>query len=226
MLGFLSKSIFWQYFQKGGMMMYPLLLFSIIAIAIILQRLYSFHRAETDVEKLMHTIKKFFDEGKLESAIAYCNSTPGPVAYILKEGLKERKRGRIAMEEAMETAGLNEVPRLEQYLPILHTIGSVATLLGFTGTVTGMISAFNAIARAGVSSPSVVASGIAEALITTAAGLFIAIPTVLLYNYLSHRVDHFVLEIEKSSAELVYLLYKGGKENESQRKMNPIRSFD
>ena len=214
MSGFLSKIVFLQYFQKGGIMMYPLLLFSIIAVAIILQRLYSFHRAETDVGKLMHKIKKFFEEGKLESAIAYCRSTPGPVAYILKEGLKERKRGRIAMEEAMETAGLNEIPRLEQYLPILHTIGSVATLLGFAGTVLGMISAFNAIARAGVSSPGVVATGIAEALTTTATGLIIAIPTLVFYNYLSHRVDRFVLEIEKSSTELVYLLYKRGGKDE------------
>ena len=118
------------------------------------------------------------------------------------------------MEEAMETAGLNEVPRLEQYLPILHTIGSVATLLGFTGTVLGMISAFNAIAQAGVSSPSIVANGIAEALTTTATGLLIAIPTLVFYNYLSHRVDRFVLQIEKTSTELVYLLYRRGEENE------------
>lgn len=208
MLEFLTKSVLWQYFQKGGIMMYPLLLCSIFSLAIILERLYSFHQAETDVGELMGKIKKFFKEGKIESAISCCEATPGPVAHILKEGLKEKSRGRVAMEEAMETAGLSEIARLEQYLHILNTIGSIATLLGFTGTVTGMIRAFNAIALAGVSSPSIVASGIAEALITTAFGLFIAIPTVVFYNYLIHRVDRFVLQIEKSSTELVYLISK------------------
>lgn len=214
MLGFLSKSILFQYFQKGGVMMYPLLLCSVFSVAIILNRLWAFHKAKTDVENLMQKIKKFIREGKIKSAISYCDSTPGPVAHILGEGLKEKANGKLAMEEVMQTAGLSEVPRLEQYLPVLHTIGSVATLLGFTGTVLGMIRAFNAIALVGVSSPSIVANGIAEALTTTATGLLIAIPALVFYNYLSHRVDHFILQIEKSSTELVYFLSKRGEKDE------------
>ncbi|MFH1784095.1 MAG: MotA/TolQ/ExbB proton channel family protein [bacterium] len=211
---FISNSMFAQYFQKGGIMMYPLLLCSVISVAIIINKLWNFRHANTDVEILMRKIKKFAKDEKIQAAISYCNSTPGPVAHILSEGLKEYESGRVAMEEAMQTAGLSEVPRLEQYLPVLHTIGSVATLIGFTGTVLGMIRAFNAIALAGLSSPSIVATGIAEALTTTATGLLIAIPALVFYNYLSHRVDRFMLQIEKSSTEMVYLLSGRGEEDE------------
>lgn len=192
-----------EYFAKGGIMMWPLLLCSILAAAIIIERFFYYHRAKTDIASFMAELKKLVYAKKITEAVKLCDQTPGPVAFVLAAGLKDQEHGRLAMEEAMEEAGLDAIPRLEKFLPPLSTLASVSTLLGFTGTVTGMIAAFNAIAAANVTTPQVVASGVSEALITTAYGLFIAIPTVVAYNYFISKVDSFVLAIEKSSSELV-----------------------
>jgi biopolymer transport protein ExbB len=192
-----------EYFLKGGIMMWPLLLCSVLAAAIIIERFFYYHRVKTDIAEFMAALKKLVYTGKIADAISLCEQTPGPVAYVLAAGLKDKDHGRVAMEEAMEAAGLDAIPRLEKFLSTLSTLASVSTLLGFTGTVTGMIAAFNAIAAANVTTPQVVASGVSEALITTAYGLFIAIPTVVAYNYFISKVDNFVLGIEKNSAELI-----------------------
>lgn len=195
-----------EYFAKGGIMMWPLLICSVLSAAIIIERFLSYHRAKTDVNELMNKLKIFLYQSKFSEAVALAERTRGPVAYVLTAGLKEQDFGRVAMEEAMEEAGLHAIPLLEKFLPTLSTLASISTLLGFTGTVMGMISAFNSIAAANITTPQVVASGVSEALITTAYGLFIAIPTVVAYNYFVSRADSFVLEIEKSSAELIGII--------------------
>ena len=182
-----------HYFIAGGLMMYPLLICSILIVAIIFNRAITFYRAETDEKRLMVKIREFLSRGVPEGAVALCDRTSGPVAAILKAGLAQYVKGKHAMEEAFETAALYEIPRLERYLAMLSTIASISTLMGFTGTVTGMISAFNAIAKANLSSPAIVASGVAEALITTAAGLIIALPAIVSYRYFAGRVDKHVL---------------------------------
>lgn len=202
------KSGLLSYLLKGGMLIYPLLICSALSVAIIINRIWFYHFAQINEEHLMIRIKQFLDQNMTEEAIAFCDSTRGPLAYILKAGLVNYTRGQVAVEKAFEQAELQEIPLLEKYLPVLGTIASVSTLLGFTGTVIGMIKAFNSIAASGISSPTIVASGIAEALITTATGLLIAIPTVIFYHYFSNRVDRFTLEIEKRSKELTALLYK------------------
>lgn len=183
--------------------MWPLLLCSILSATIIIERFFYYHRAKTDIAGFMAELKKLVYSGKIAEAISLCERTSGPLAYVLAAGLKDKEHGRVAMEEAMEEAGLDAIPRLEKYLSPLSTLATISTLLGFTGTVIGMISAFNAIAAANVTTPQVVAGGVSEALVTTAYGLFIAIPTVVAYNYFISRVDNFVLGIEKGSAELV-----------------------
>jgi len=195
-----------EYFSKGGIMMWPLLICSILSAAIIIERLFYYHRSKTDIADFMSELKKLVYAEKITEAVSLCEQTPGPVAFVLAAGLKDKEHGRIAMEESMEEAGLYAIPKLEKYLPTLSTLASISTLLGFTGTVTGMISAFNAIATANVTTPAVVASGVSEALITTAYGLFIAIPTVVAYNYFISRVDSFVLGLEKGSAELIGII--------------------
>jgi len=191
------------FFAKGGIVMYLLLLCSIIALAVIIERMIVYRRSQVNEEHLMNTIKGLLKQDRIGETIRACDNTPGPVTAILKAGLLKYSEGRKAMEESFEQASLFEIPKLEKYLPALSTIASIATLLGFTGTVLGMIRAFNSIAQAGASSPSIVASGIAEALVTTATGLLIAIPTIVFYHYFSHRVDRFVLEIERSCKGLV-----------------------
>ena len=191
-----------DYFLRGGPMMWLLLICSVLAIAIIIDRFLVYHRARVDEQELMAKINEILSRGRSDEALNLLRKTGGPVASILMAGLSEKNKGKAQMEEAFESASLNEIPKLEKYLPILSTIAAVSTLLGFTGTVIGMINAFNSIAVAEASSPAIVATGIGQALITTATGLLIAIPTVVFHQYFTHRVDGFVLEIEKCCKEL------------------------
>jgi len=190
-------------------MMYPLFLASVLALAIVINKLYVLSQARTKEKELMAKIDELVNQKMVEQAVTLCEKTKGPVASILKAGLSQYGRGQKAMEDAFEAQALEEVPRLESYLPALATIAAVSTLMGFTGTVTGMIRAFDSIAAASATSPAIVASGISEALITTAAGLFIAIPTVLFYRYFIHRVDGLVSEIERYCKELIKILIPG-----------------
>ncbi len=192
-------------------MMYPLLVCSILIVAVIVNRIMVFYRAETDEKRLMIRIKEFLEKDMPEGAIALCDRTTGPVAAMLRAGLVEHEKGRDAMEEAFETAALYEIPRLEKFLPMLSMMASVSTLIGFSGTVLGMISAFNSIAKANISSPAVVASGVGQALITTAAGLLIAIPAIVSYHYFLGRVEKHVLGIEKRCKELIIMIIHMGE---------------
>jgi len=198
-----------NYFLRGGIMMYPLFLASVLALAIIINKLQVLSRARTGEKELMGRIKGLVDQKRVEQAVAVCNNSKGPVASILKAGLSQYDKGQKTMEDAFEAQASEEVPLLESYLPALATIAAVSTLMGFTGTVIGMIRAFDSIAAASATSPAIVASGISEALITTATGLLIAIPTLLFYRYFVHRVDRFVSEIERYCKELIRILVSG-----------------
>ncbi|MFB0527062.1 MAG: MotA/TolQ/ExbB proton channel family protein [bacterium] len=198
-----------NYFFRGGIMMYPLFLASVLALAIIINKFQVLSRGRTGERELMGRIKGLVNQKRVEQAVAVCNNSKGPVASILQAGLSQYDKGQKAMEDAFEAQASEEVPLLESYLPALATIAAVSTLMGFTGTVIGMIRAFDSIAAASATSPAIVASGISEALITTATGLLIAIPTLLFYRYFVHRVDRFVSEIERYCKELVRILIPG-----------------
>ena len=195
-----------NYFLRGGIMMYPLFLASVLALAIVINKLYVLSRARRDEKELMGKIVELLNQKMVQHAIALCEKNKGPVSSILKAGLSQYRKGQKAMEDAFEAQALEEVPHLESYLPALATIATVSTLMGFTGTVTGMIRAFDSIAAASATSPAIVASGISEALITTAVGLFIAIPTVLFYRYFVHSVDGLVSKVERYCKELIKIL--------------------
>lgn len=185
-------------------MMWPIMGCSVLSAAIIIERLIFYNRARTRhffVARLIELAGK----KEIDKAVQLCKNSRGSVVGIIKYGLMKFNEGREGMEKAMEEAGLYEIPRLEKYLPILAAISSTATLMGFTGTVMGMIRAFNDIVQHGISSPTVVAKGIAEALITTASGLFVAIPTILFYHYFSHIVERITIEMEQYSTELFKL---------------------
>jgi len=196
-----------NYFLRGGIMMYPLFLASVLALAIIINKFHVLSRARTGERELRGRIKELVNQKRVEQAVAVCNNSKGPVASILKAGLSQYDKGQKAIEDAFETQASEEVPLLESYLPALATIAAVSTLMGFTGTVIGMIRAFDSIAAASATSPAIVASGISEALITTATGLLIAIPTLLFYRYFVHRVDRFVSGIERYCKELIKNLF-------------------
>ncbi len=192
-----------EFFHKGGKFMWGLLFLSVVGLASIIERAITLQKAKADVRKLMERVVGALKQGRLDQALDVCASTRGPVPQILHAGLRQAKKGTVAIEKAIETAGIIEMSFLERGLVILATIANVAPLLGFLGTVSGMISAFEAIAEAEQVSAKLVASGISEALITTMSGLAIAIPVQIAHNLYVQRIDRFVVEMEDSAAELV-----------------------
>lgn len=196
--------------QKGGPIMYPILLCSVIAFAIIIERLYHLYKAKIDTKDFMNNIEITIKRNRIAEAIKICDKTPGPIANIVKTGVLKHDRQRQEIREAIEDAAHQEVPRLEKHISLLATIAHISPLLGLLGTVTGMVRAFQVIQEKSVSfnpvSPGDLAGGIWEALLTTVAGLIVAIPTVVAYNYLVNRVDEFVLEMERSATEVIDIL--------------------
>lgn len=201
--------------QKGGPVMYPIILCSILALAIILERLYHLYRAQIDTKKFMEEVTTTIKKNKITEAAEMCDQTPGPIAHILKAGILKHSCSREEIKEAIEDAGLHEIPRLEKNLNGLATIAQVAPLLGLLGTVTGMVRCFQVVQEKSSSlqpvNPGDLAGGIWEALITTVAGLIVAIPVLVAYNYLVSRVNHFVWEIELSANDLIDTLSQKNK---------------
>jgi biopolymer transport protein ExbB len=191
-----------ELFLKGGPFMYPLLGASIIGVAVIIERALNLARARTDQRKLMKRVLDALHSKGVDAAASEAERTPGPIAAILHAGLRRADRGTDAVERAIETAGTIEMSFLERGLIWLATLATIAPLLGFLGTVSGMIRAFNAIAEAEQVNAKLVASGISEALITTATGLLIAIPIQAFHNFFVSQIDRFIIEMEESAAEL------------------------
>ena len=206
----------WDLFQKGGPVMYPIVFCSIVALAVVIDRIYHLRRARVDTEKFVESISGALRRNRVVEAIDMCEQTPGPVAHILKAGLLKHDRPRQEVRDAIEDAGLFEIPRLEKYLNVLGTVAHVSPLLGLLGTVTGMVSAFQIIqekaSNLGPVNPGDLAAGIWEALLTTVFGLCVAIPSVVAYNWLRTWVNRFVLDMERSATELLNVL---GQKRES-----------
>ncbi len=190
-------------YVRGGIFMHPLLLSSIVGLIFIIERLWTLSRARANVRELMGRTVRALRERGVTAALEECETTRGPVAAIIHSGLSRAGRGPDAVAKAIETSASIEMHFLERGLIWLSTVGNVAPLLGFLGTVSGMINAFAAIAQAEQVSAKIVASGIEEALITTLAGLCIAIPVNTMHNYFVSQISRFVVEMEESSGELV-----------------------
>ncbi len=200
----------WDVIQKGGPLMYLIILCSIVALAVVIERLYHLFRAKIDIDKFMEGISNTLKRNRIMEAIDLCEKTPGPIAHIMKAGILKHDRSRQEIKEAIEDAGIYEVPRLEKNLGALATIAHISPLLGLLGTVMGMVKAFQIIQEKATSlypvSPGDLAGGIWIALITTVAGLIVAIPTFVAYNYLVSRVKGFIVEMERTATELVNIL--------------------
>lgn len=200
---------------KGGPIMIPIILCSIIALAIIIERIFHLYRAKIDTKDFMDKVSALLKRNKIVDAIEMCEHTPGPIAHIMKAGILKHDRPKIEIKEAIEDAGVHEVPRLERRLGILSTIAHISPLLGLLGTVTGMVRSFQVIQEKATSlnpvNPADLAGGIWEALITTVAGLVVAIPALVAYNYLVSVVDNFVTEMESSATDLVNILSTRGE---------------
>ena len=196
--------------QKGGPLMYPIALCSVLAFAIVVERVYYLYKAKIDTKDFMNNIEITIKRNRIAEAIKICEKTPGPIAHIIRAGILKHDRSRQEIRESIDDAGHQEVPRLERHISLLATIAHITPLLGLLGTVTGMVRAFQVIQEKSVSfnpvSPGDLAGGIWEALLTTVAGLIVAIPTVVAYNYMVTRVEEFILEMERSATEVTDML--------------------
>ena len=219
MLEAFLKSPVVDWLVKGQICMVPLTLCSIFMLAVILERRRSLRDVTIDVLPFRAEILALLRQGRLDEAVALCERTPGPVAEILNVGVQRYRLlkglGRAAddLEEgvvkAMEDHAPHVVANLERYLTVLSTVGTIAPLFGFLGTVTGMVRTFDAIVAHGGADVKYISSGIAEALITTVFGLVIAIPAFSAYNYFTTRVKKFLLEIEETSTHLMEAVVTG-----------------
>ncbi len=200
---------------RGGILMWPIMVCSIVALAISIERFIVLRRASIDTREFMDNMRAALRQNRLDDAVDMCDETDAPVARIMKAGILKANRSKTDIREAIDDAGHLEIPRLERYMTGLATCATIAPLLGLLGTVQGMIKAFYQIQnKQGQVNPSDLAEGISNALLTTAAGLSVAIPTLVIYNYLVSRVDNMVLEMEISSSELVELLTRHHGEHE------------
>ncbi|MBN2609589.1 MAG: MotA/TolQ/ExbB proton channel family protein [Candidatus Fermentibacteraceae bacterium] len=190
-------------FIAGGAFMWPLLISLLIGLAVTIERFISYKKVKIDVGPFLERMGGFIRKGDVNGAEELCERTRGPVAAIMHAGLLRHDKGLEAVEKAVESAGGIEMAYLEKGIVVLASVSSIAPMLGFLGTVSGMIKAFGEIAAAKNVEASLVAGGIQEALITTATGLTIAIPIQMAHNYFISRIGRFVIDMEEASIFLV-----------------------
>jgi biopolymer transport protein ExbB len=195
-----------EFVVKGGPVMVPLLLCSVISLSIIVERCLSLRRRRILKYDVLQRIEELLRDRKIPEASTLCKRYPSSMTRILLAAILNHDKSRQEIKEILEDAGRQEIPVLERYLTILGTIASISVLLGLLGTVMGMIRTFNAIAALGYGHPEALASGISEALVATATGLTIAIPTLVLYNVFTSKVDSLVIEMEKNALRMLSIL--------------------
>ncbi len=183
--------------------MYPIALCSLLGLSITLERLFALQRRKIIPARFLQELRQAWGRGDLQTIQALCREYETPLTRILEAGFRRIDLGITEAERAIEATGQHEVALLTTNLRMLGAIASLSPLLGLLGTVTGMIKAFDVIAQSGTGNPGVVASGIAEALITTAAGLIVGIPALATYHFLRGRVDRLVYEMEEIALELL-----------------------
>ena len=191
---------------KGGLFMYPILFCSMVAFAIFLERMWVLRRKHIIPDEFILNVEELLKQQKISEAISLCQNDMSSISKIFLAGLKNIEKGMWPVKEAIEERGSREATILEKNAGILSTIANLTPLLGLLGTVSGMIKTFNAISVQGIGNPAPLAGGIAEALITTAAGLSIAIPTLVCYRFLKDKADSLIFEMEENSIRVVELM--------------------
>ncbi|MDX6769583.1 MAG: MotA/TolQ/ExbB proton channel family protein [Elusimicrobiota bacterium] len=179
---------------------------SILSVTFAIERWWYFRSAAARAEDILGAVRKSLEGGKTDAALAWCQKHPSAVAQVVHYGLLHAGRSRKDLEELMHTKLKEERMKLEKFLGILGTLGNVSPFIGLFGTVVGIIKAFRDLAASGTGGPSVVARGIAEALVATAAGLLVAIPAVIIFNYFNKRLKDQTVEMEVASSRLIVML--------------------
>ena len=202
------------FLSKGGPLVIPIILCSVISFTLIGERLYRFHKAKLKDPMFLDSIKELIKDNKSKEALRRCRETKSPIGNILAKGIEKAHysgccKDLTELEKALSHAGQQELRELDRYLPTLATIANIAPLLGLFGTVTGMIKAFMIIQELGGKvNAGVLAGGIWEAMLTTALGLAVALPTVVAYNYLVGKVENFSHQMQDSSVEILEVLHE------------------
>ena len=202
-----------EIFLKGGPVMWPILLCSLVTVAVIIEKYIVLQQAKFDPKQLLIKIRSSLSRNDISGAVEACAKIKKPVANILRHGIANFHHGHKAMNDAIEVAGKEEIFHLEKRLSVLANMAGVAPMLGFLGTVTGMIAVFHTIEKlSGNVNPGVLAGGIWEAMLTTAFGLIVGIPALYFYNYFVSKVNRFIYEIENSAEEFLNLVKSGNQE--------------
>jgi len=197
-----------EYFVNGGPFMWPILISLIFGLGFAFERLYSLLMSSVNSKQFFQEALETLNTKGVESALELCENTRGPVAAIFHAGLARRHRGVSEVEKAIQNAGPIEMAFLERNMIWLNAVITIAPMIGFTGTVVGMIGAFDAIKAANDISPAVVAGGISQALLTTAFGLIVAMIIQIFQNLFVNRIDKLILDMEEHSVKLVDHLYE------------------
>ena len=196
---------------NGGPVIWLILIAAAAAAVVFVERVLFCHRAQINSAEFLNGVRTVIKRGNVVEAISICDATPGPVARLVKAAILNREHGRERVREAVEEAGLTEVPRLEEKLNLLATIAQIAPLLGLFGTVVGFIDIFGQVEQAGLySNVQLLSHGVWKALICAAAGIGVAIPAHAGYNYLVSRVNKIVLDMERAAAEIVNIVTENG----------------
>jgi biopolymer transport protein ExbB len=195
---------------KGGIIMVFIIMLSVLAAVIIIERFLFFRKIRVDEEKLINRLKTAVGKRHYDEALDICENNPSPIANLIKVGIEHRSYPPSEMKDAITSAANLEIPQLERYLTSLGTIAHISPLLGLLGTVTGNIKAFGVLGSFGaVGDPSLLATGISEALLTTAAGIVVSIPAITFYNYLVNKVNHMIIRMENRVNELILVIGAG-----------------
>ena len=191
---------------KGGIVIYPIILCSVIALAIFVERMWILRKKTVIPSDLVVAVEEHLKKSNIKGAMEVCDRSDSSIAKIFLAGLKNSGKGMWLVKEAIEERGGRESVILEKNVGILSTIANLSTLLGLLGTVSGMIKTFKVISSQGGGNPSLLAGGIAEALITTAAGLCVAIPVLVGYRILKDKADSLIFEMEESSMKIIEIM--------------------
>ncbi|OGC03630.1 hypothetical protein A2V82_08105 [candidate division KSB1 bacterium RBG_16_48_16] len=195
------------YLSRGGIVMIPLFLCSILGLAIVIEKSFNLRRRKVLIPEIISVIETISSSEDIKMATNICERNSGPFANIILVGLRNKGLPKEEMKEIIIDQGRQEVRTLERGLAVLETIAGIAPLLGLLGTVLGMIKVFTVITTQGTGQASLLAGGISEALITTVSGLVIGIPVLVAYNYFTNRAENFILDIEKYSTHLLQKIH-------------------
>lgn len=210
-----------QIIQKGGIVMALIIVLSIIAAVIVIERLLYFRSRRADEQKLLRRITSALDKGHYEEALAICEAYPSPLSSLMQVGINYRNTSQAELREVILDAANMEIPKEERFLSALGTIAHIAPLLGLLGTVTGNIRAFGVLGNLeAITNAAMLSKGISEALLTTAAGIIVSIPAIIFYNFLVSKVNHRMIRLEHRVSELVAMLVAAEKAAEGD-KMTP-----